>query len=94
MIILLALAAGLVLGAALHLAAPGREFRGRWMSAAIGGVAAAVIFAVFILAGAVGVWAWIVSLIGALVITFAVTVLVTRTRAARQVGDTSGRLER
>lgn len=90
MLILLALGAGLLLGAALHVAAPGRELRGRWLSALIGGATAALIFALFVLVDAVSVWAWLVSLVGSLLLTFTITVLVTRARAAREVGDAGG----
>lgn len=89
MYILLAIIAGAVIGAALHMAAPGRDLRGRYLSGSIGAASAAVIYSAFtwLGVGEANVWTWVASIGGSFLITFAITVVLTRTRAAHDVRE-------
>lgn len=89
MYILLAIIAGAVIGAGVHLGVKDRAARGVLLSGAVGAASAAVLYAActWLGLGEANVWTWVISIAGSAVLALGVTVAVTRTRLAHDARE-------
>lgn len=84
MYILFALIAAMVIGIAIHFAAPRRELRGAALVPAVAASTAAALYTGLTWAG-LGEddpWQWIATIVGSTVVALGATALLTRSRAA------------